>query len=164
MRRYLMASGDFVKTGGMDRANHALASFLADRGDEVRVVAYRAADDLLARPNVTFRRVPKPLNSYVLGDFAFHRAARAEAIRFAAGGGRVLVNGGNCDWDDVNWVHHVHAADAPNVAGSPLRRLRGGRSSIAATWPRRGEIIPRARLVVTTCEMTRRDIVSKLGA
>ena len=25
-------------------------------------------------------------------------------------GARVLVNGGNCDWPDINWVHYVHHA------------------------------------------------------
>jgi len=48
----------------MDRANHALANHLSRRGDEVHLVAYRAAADLLARPNLTLHAVNKPFNSY----------------------------------------------------------------------------------------------------
>ena len=162
MRRYLLASGDFVKTGGMDRANHALARFLAGRGDEVHLVAYRVADDLRALPNVVHHPVPKPLNSYTLGDFAFHRAARAAARAFAPEGGRVMVNGGNCDWDDVNWMHHVHASDSPLSGGSALRRLKRKLDYRRHVAEER-RIVPKARLVLTTCEMTRRDIIAKLG-
>jgi len=53
-RPYVLVTGDFVLTGGMDRANYALASYLAGReGAEVHLVAHRAADDLTARPGVT---------------------------------------------------------------------------------------------------------------
>ena len=37
----VLVSGDFVLTGGMDRANHALASYLLDRGREVHFVSHR---------------------------------------------------------------------------------------------------------------------------
>ena len=76
MGTFLLVSGDFVKTGGMDRANYALASYLADRGDVVELVAHRVASDLLARPNVVFHRVPKPLRSYLMGGPLLDRAGR----------------------------------------------------------------------------------------
>lgn len=162
MGTYLLVSGDFVKTGGMDRANYAVASYLAGRGDRVELVAHRAADDLLARPNVTLHRVPKPLNSYTLGNPLMHRAGRRHARRVAAAGGRVLVNGGNCDWDDANWVHHVHAADAPNPGGRPHRRLLR-RLNYRAYRAEERRIIPRARVVVATCRRTADDSVRLLG-
>ena len=40
MSRWLVASGDFTTLGGMDRANHALAGFLARRGTPVHLVAH----------------------------------------------------------------------------------------------------------------------------
>jgi hypothetical protein len=46
-----LITGDFVKTGGMDRANYALASYLLNRGDEVHLAAYRVSADLLAKQN-----------------------------------------------------------------------------------------------------------------
>ncbi len=112
--KILLVSGDFVKTGGMDRANYALASYLARRGDEVHLASHRVAGDLLARPNVTLHRAAKPLNSYSAGNQVLRRVARRCAAEVAARGGRVLVNGGNCDWNDMNWVHYVNAAHPPS--------------------------------------------------
>jgi glycosyltransferase involved in cell wall biosynthesis len=162
MGRYLLVSGDFVKTGGMDRANHALASYLADRGDEVHLVAYRVAPDLLAKPNVIHHRVKKPLNSYFFSGPLFARAGKAEARRIAGRGGRVVVNGGNCDWDDVNWVHHVHASDAPTTGGSPLRRLKT-RVAYRRHVAEERKIVPKARLILTGCERSRSDVLEKVG-
>ncbi|MGH7272381.1 MAG: glycosyltransferase family 4 protein, partial [Polyangiaceae bacterium] len=64
---YVIVSGDFVRTGGMDQANYALASYLARRGRTVHLVAYRASSDLVARPGVVFHRIPKPAGAYTLG-------------------------------------------------------------------------------------------------
>src|SRR5689334_6451407 len=113
MNTYLLITGDFVKTGGMDRANFALASYLARRGDEVHLVAFRADEELLAMSNVIFHRVRKPLRSYTLALPLLDRAGRRWAQQIAARGGRVIVNGGSAQWGDVNWVHYVHAAFEP---------------------------------------------------
>ena len=159
---YAIVSGDFVRTGGMDRANYALARFLADRGDTVHLAAYRVADDLASRPNVVVHRAPKPLGSYFLGNPVLHRVGRHCAEQVAAGGGRVVVNGGNCDWGDVNWMHHVHAVDPGMTAGSWPRRLKNGllrRTFLAEEKA----IVPRARVVIATCERTKRDSVTYLG-
>ena len=32
---------------------------------------------------------------------------------------RVVVNGGNCAWPDINWVHAVHAAWPVHDDGAP---------------------------------------------
>lgn len=162
MGRFLLVSGDFVKTGGMDRANYALARYLADRGDEVHLAAYRVADDLLARPNVTFHRAPKPLNSYFLGNAFLHRTGRRRAGRVAASGGRVVVNGGNCDWGDVNWMHHLNVVDPGAAAGGWARRLKA-RILRRIFIAEERAIVPKARLVVATCERTGRDSVAYLG-
>ncbi len=124
MNPYLLVTGDFVKTGGMDRANHALAKYLAERGGETHLVAYRIADDLAGYPNVFFHRVPKPLNSYFLASPILARAGRKWALRIAARGGRVVVNGGNCVWPDINWAHHLHVSYKPQVTASPLWKLK----------------------------------------
>src|SRR5207253_6590904 len=42
--------------------------------------------------------------------------------------GRVLVNGGNCRWGDINWVHYVHASYRAPAAGGALRVLKNERS------------------------------------
>lgn len=163
MAAYVLVSGDFVKTGGMDRANYALAAYLAARGDEVHLVSCRVAPDLLARENVAFHPVPKPLGSYLLTEPILDRIGRGVAAPIAKRGGHVVVNGGNCGWPDVNWMHHVHAADAPITGGSLPRRIK---TRLAYRLHCAGErrIVPRARVVIATCERTRKDTIERLGA
>jgi glycosyltransferase involved in cell wall biosynthesis len=162
MGSYGLVSGDFVTTGGMDRANHALASFLADRGDEVHLAAYRVSQDLLARANVTFHRASKPLNSYLLASPVLARLGRSMAKQIAARGGRVVVNGGNCDWSDVNWVHYVHAAWPPTTSGGLARRFKAALMHRQAVGRERVQI-GRARLVIANSERTRKDLIERVG-
>jgi glycosyltransferase involved in cell wall biosynthesis len=162
MTPYLLVSGDFVKTGGMDRCNYALASFLADRGYEVHLVAFRVAEDLAARPNVTVHPVSKLANSYFLSLPLLARVGRRWAAAIAARGGRVVVNGGNCGWNDVNWMHHVHALDTPPVPSGMLRRLKDA-WALRRFRSEEKAIVPKARIVIATCNRTKQDIVEKLA-
>ncbi len=161
LKPYLLVTGDLMSTGGMDMANLALARYLADRGNEVHLVAHRVAKDLAARPNVFFHKVPKPGNSYLLGAPILARTGRQWASRISRRGGRVLVNGGNCNWGDANWVHYVHAAYRPQVQG----RFAGFRSR----WSRRTflrqerSVLAKARVIVANSERTRRDLIERLG-
>src|SRR6185436_10691385 len=53
MTPWLLASGDFVPLGGMDTANHALASYLARRSNgPVHLVAHRVSPDLTRLPQI----------------------------------------------------------------------------------------------------------------
>ncbi|HUX68201.1 MAG TPA: glycosyltransferase family 4 protein [Terriglobales bacterium] len=155
-------AADFVKTGGMDRANYALADYLARQGGEVHLVGHRAGDGLRAYPNLQWHPVARPLGHDALGWPLLARAGRYWARRVAAAGGRVVVNGGNCAWGDLNWVHYVHAAYQSPLAAGPLRRawhqakhrkaLRDERRALAA-----------ARLVIANSERTRRDLELHFG-
>jgi glycosyltransferase involved in cell wall biosynthesis len=158
----LIVSGDFVTTGGMDRANLALADHLARRGDPVHLVAHRADGQLTGRPNVALHRVRKWFGSYLLGEPFLRRAGMSWARRITAQGGRVVVNGGNCPVGDVNWVHYVHAAHAPvHRAGV----FRGAKSR----WAHRSALeaerlaLGRARLIITNSELTRRQVLEHFG-
>lgn len=162
MKPILIVSGDFVKTGGMDRANYALAAYLAEQGREVHLAAYRAGDDLLARPNVTLHRAYKPLNSYFLATPFLDHTGRRQARQIAARGGDVVVNGGNCQWGDVNWLHHLNVLDKPAPVGRPLRRLKRTLNYRLAVATDR-TALRRARLTITTCERNKRDLVEWLG-
>jgi len=162
MKPVLIVSGDFVKTGGMDRANYALASYLAGQGREVRLAAYRAADDLIALPNVPLHRAPKPLGSYFVAQPFLDRVGRRAAREIAAKGGDVVVNGGNCQWGDVNWLHHLNVLDVPARVGSPLRRLKRSLNYRLAVVTDRAAL-RKARLTITTCERNKRDLVEWLG-
>ncbi|HTY55496.1 MAG TPA: glycosyltransferase family 4 protein [Candidatus Binataceae bacterium] len=161
MNPYLLVAGDFVKTGGMDGANHALASYLADAGGEVHLAALRAEQDLARRPNVIVHRAPNLAHSYLLAEPLLDRAARRVANDITRRGGRVVVNGGNCQWGDVNWVHYVHAAYQPETERLGFRRLK--------CWMSRRRFVRaeatalrRARLVIANSERTRHDLVERL--
>jgi glycosyltransferase involved in cell wall biosynthesis len=160
-RPWLIVTGDFTPTGGMDRANHALASYLLREGREVHLVAHRVADDL-RELGAEVHEVPKPLGSYFLAEPLLDRAGRRWAKRLAARGPRVVVNGGNCGAEGTCWVHYVHAAwEAPRV-GSPARRLKAaGHRRRALEQERRA--LERARLVISNSERTTRDLVGRLG-
>ena len=159
---FALVSGDFVKTGGMDRANYALASYLARRGRTVHLASHRADQEILNEGKVTLHRVAKPLNSYLLAEPMLARAGRRLASNVAASGGRVVVNGGNCDWPDVNWVHYVHAAWPPVGTGGRPRRLKRAISHWKAVIDER-RALTRARVVVANSERTRTALIDRLG-
>jgi glycosyltransferase involved in cell wall biosynthesis len=163
MRPYTLIAGDFVSTGGMDRANLALASYLARQGGPVHLVAHRVADELLGFPNVRFVRVPKPAGAYMLGEPLLDGMGRLWAQRTLAEGGEVLANGGNCAVPAANWVHYVHGAYRPEGSGSLLRRLKG---RVSHRLYLRGErqALRRARVIIANSERTKEDLVAATGA
>jgi glycosyltransferase involved in cell wall biosynthesis len=156
-------AGDFTPLGGMDCANYALARYLAGGPEaEVHLVTHRAWDDLAGRPGVHVHRVARPRGSHLLGMPLLARAGRHWARRLAPGGARVVVNGGNCAWGDVNWVHYVHAAWDPRAAGPPARRAK---VAVAHRYFRATERarVRRARLVIANSQRTRAELIGHLG-
>ena len=160
--RYLIVAWDFVRTGGMDMANYALATYLADQGREVWLLAASASPDLTSRPNVVFHRLPKLAGSYFVSSPLLDFAGRNLAARVARCGGRVLVNGGNCRWGDINWVHYVHAAYEPRVEGSALRQLKWRLAHRRYLQDERASV-RKARIVIANSETTKRDLIEHLG-
>ena len=75
MKPWLLVAGDFTPLGGMDVANHALARYLAARG-EVHLVTHRAWPDLSRLPTVTVHRVRRPFGSHLLGSPWLSREGR----------------------------------------------------------------------------------------
>ena len=162
---WLVVTGDFTPLGGMDRANHALAIYLAGReGAEVHLVTHRAWHDLQAQPSVQIHRALRPRGSHLLGIPFLATSGRRWAQRLSRRGGRVVVNGGNCRWGDVNWVHYVHAAWTPRASGPSglIRRLKGQFHRAYALKTER-DALRSARLIVTNSERTRVDVIERLG-
>jgi glycosyltransferase involved in cell wall biosynthesis len=141
----------------MDMANLALARHLARRGP-VELVAHRAAEELTRLANVTIRQVSRPFGSHLLGEGLLGRRGRVAARN----AGRVVVNGANCDWDDVNWVHYVHAAYRPQTTAGLARRLKNGFVHRRASAAER-TILPRSRVVVCNSRATARDVIERVG-
>src|SRR5690606_21619216 len=76
---------------------------------------------------------------------------------------RVVVNGGNCDWGDVNWVHYVHHAWRADVRGAP-RWFRAKEWMLGREARRREErALKGARLIFANSERTRSDLMRNLG-
>lgn len=159
----MIVAGDFVRTGGMDAANHALASYLARHGNETHLVAHRVADDLARLPSVRFHRVPRPLSSHTLGFPLLDRAGRRVARSLADRDPVVLANGGNCRAGNAVWLHYVHAAYDPPIAGQPARRLMAAASRARALRDERSAV-RRARVTISNSELTLRHAVDLLGA
>jgi glycosyltransferase involved in cell wall biosynthesis len=160
--RYVIVAWDFVRTGGMDVANHALAECLADQGREVDLVGASAADDLTSRPNVRFHRIPKIAGSCFLSAPLLDVAGRRVAAQISRQGGRIIVNGGNCRWCDINWVHYVHAAYEPKVAASVLWQLKWKADHRRYLQDERASI-GRAKIVIANSARTKDDLIRGLG-
>lgn len=159
---WAVVTGDFQPRSGMGRPNYALAHYIAARGVQTHLVAHSIHPELLKCPSVTPHLVAKPLNSYALGASHIARDGLLVAREIANQGGRVVVNGSNCDFPDVNWVHHVHVTDPSPPGGSALFRAKHW--FMRRRWQREEKArIPRARQIITTCRRTATDIQNELG-
>ena len=120
MTRWAIAAGDFTPLGGMDRANHALARYLAGAQREVHLVAHRVWPDLAAMPGVVVHHAARPLGSHLLGMPLLSRKAATVATRLG-GETKFLSNGGNTPWRRATWIHYLHAAYQPDGANARAR-------------------------------------------
>jgi glycosyltransferase involved in cell wall biosynthesis len=164
-RAWVLVTGDVGPRGGQDKANLALATHLARRGDEVHLVAHDVHRELASAPGVRVHRVPRPLGSHVIGGPALAAKGRAVAREVTARspGARVVVNGGNCDWPDVNWVHLVHHAWRPGSKGASLASRARSVLVHRIDLARELRIVRAARLVFANSQRTRTDLVERLG-
>jgi glycosyltransferase involved in cell wall biosynthesis len=159
---WVIVSAAFVTTGGQDRANLALASYLARRGEQVHLIAHRIDLELAAQPSLTYHHAPRPFRSDLLGEPFLRRLGRRSARGLSAHVPRVVVNGGNCDWPDVNWVHYVHAAHDRTVEGGWLRRARLRLSHRKWVTDERRALL-HARLVIANSQRTMGDLIQHVG-
>jgi glycosyltransferase involved in cell wall biosynthesis len=162
MTPWLLASGDFVRLGGMDTANHALASYLARQSNgPVHLVAHRVSPDLAELPQVHVHHVPRPFGVHSLGEPLLTTIASAHARVIRRSGGHVIANGGNLDGRDMTWVHYVHAAYEPSAAGALNAALVAARHRRYLAAERRA--LTQAQLVVCNSDRTVQDVVNRVG-
>lgn len=161
---WVIIAGGFHDLGGMDKANSALARYLLEQDVPVHLVAHRISDEF-RQSAATLHLVPRPLNSYLLGeqalDFQGKRVAREVKSQFP--NAIVVANGGNCPSPDVNWVHSVHHA-WPSVLPENTPAWFRVKEGCTKGRSRRRELraIGKARLVVANSERTRRDVIELL--
>lgn len=160
---WLLVAGDLTPLGGMDAANHALARYLGSTGTrEVHVVTHRAWPDLEACPAITVHAVRRPFGRHLLGSPLLARAGRRLWDGLRPRGVKAIVNGGNCPVPCANWVHYLHAAYAPLMAGPLGRRAKSAltrRRDLAAERA----ALPKARVVICNSRRTKEDVVRCLG-
>jgi glycosyltransferase involved in cell wall biosynthesis len=162
---WVIVAGGFHDLGGMDRANAALAAHLLERGARVHLVGHEIDRRFRDHPRAVCHAVPRPRGLPAAAESLLSRRGRLVASRVTstAPGARVVVNGGNCLWPDVNWVHAVHAAWPVFDDGAPgWIRLRH-RALKRRARRRERAALASARLVIANSDATARAAVECAG-
>jgi len=162
---WVIVAGGFHQRGGMDRANAALAAYLLESGVGVHLVGHEIDQRFTGDPRATTRVVPRPRRLPALAERLLARAGRRVAAEVVARQplARVVVNGGNCPWPDINWVHAVHAAWPVRDDGAAWwSRYRNRRLKDLARRRER-EALGQAGLVIANSNATRRALVEQVG-
>jgi glycosyltransferase involved in cell wall biosynthesis len=160
---WVVVTGGAHARGGMEKANAALVRHLISTGATVHLVTHEAAPDLAGSDRVRLHIVPRVFGISATDiplDFAGRRVARA--VCASSPGARVIVNGGNCSWPDVNWVHYVHHAWRPQPRGPfPYR----AKERLLNVMYRRAErrALRGARTIIVNSGLTRRDVIEQIG-
>lgn len=154
---FSIVTGDFVPTGGMDRANYALADYVARQGGDLHLVAHRVDVALSDRSNVTVHQVAKPLNSYLLGAPLLAR----KGVEIGAKVKYSIVNGGNCPGTDINWVHYVHAAYKSENRTSAVAQLKKSLDRQLALSSER-TALQQSRIAIANSRLTQNHLIDLL--
>jgi len=162
---WVIVAGGFHQRGGMDRANAALAAYLLESGTPVHLVGHEIDPRFAADPLATVHIVPRPrglprLSERLLGRTGT-QVARTTVARHRHA--RVVVNGGNCGWPDINWVHAVHASWPVVDPGAPWWSRCRNRWLKAAAVRRERTSLQRAGLVIANSGTTRRALIERVG-
>lgn len=161
---WVIVAGGFHSEGGMDKANAALAMHLVRNGSAVELVAHRIDRELSEHPRVTSHLVPLPRGSFLWGERLLEHKGQSVARQAEKNDPRtrVVVNGGNCVWAGINWVHYVHHAWRPPLRGGGPGSLK---HAVAGKLFRRNELraLGAAKLVIANSERTRRDLIELAG-
>jgi glycosyltransferase involved in cell wall biosynthesis len=162
---WVLVAGGFHAGGGMDQLNAAVARALVARGIPVHLVAHQIDPDLAAARGVAVHLVSKSAGSFFLGQRRLDQRGRAvaAAARSRNPATRVLVNGVNCAWSDLNWVHFVNHAWPPRADNGPLWLRWKSRLEAKLTLRRERAILPGARLLIANSAGTRRELVERFG-
>jgi glycosyltransferase involved in cell wall biosynthesis len=162
---WVLVAGGFHRHGGMDKANMALAQYLTETNRLVHIVCHSIDSDLSRHPLITLHNVPRPGGSTFLGEPLLDIRARsvARSVTKQSPLATVVVNGGNCRWAGVNWVHSVHHAWHCVDSGAPSWFKVKNRISKGIAKKRELRALRMAHLVVANSERTRLDLIEHLA-
>ena len=162
---WVLVAGDFRREGGMDRANAEFAEYLCAAGATVHLVSFRVDAELAAHPNVHVYRAKRAAGAHFIAKRQLDRLGRAVAAEVTAQSprARVVVNGVNCTWPDINWVHYVHREWMVSPSAAPLWfRLKHGVDSWSNSR-KEFRVLTGARVLIANSERTRADLIRDLG-
>ena len=162
---WVLIAGGFHNQGGMDKANLALAQYLVEREVPVHLVAYSVDEDFAKHPLVTVHPVISPAASHFLGgpllDFIGRKVARQTMKVWPRT--RVVVNGGNCIWPDINWFHYVHHAWQPAQLQAPMWFRAKEALNQGLSQRQERSAAKCARIIISNSKRTTRDLISYVG-
>ena len=162
---WLLIAEGFHQRGGMDKANAAFAHYLVSQGIPVHLVALSIDSDIGGQPGITsigaqFARGPRPLRKVHLARLG-HAVARR--LTNHCGNVRVVVNGLNCSWPDINWVHWLHQCWRTPVFNAPLWFRFKHRVETTRASHKERTAFRSAKLLLANSERTRRGLLNLLG-
>lgn len=158
---WILVAAGFDDLGGTSRANLALAKWLAGRGNRVDLVGHHFDPSLAEDARFNLHRVAAPLGSLLIGEHLLSARCHALARRAAREPRppRVVVNGSNCPWPGVNWVHAVHHAWPCSDSGAPLWFRTWNRLLKTHHRWRESLAFRQARLLIANSGATRRELL-----
>jgi glycosyltransferase involved in cell wall biosynthesis len=161
---WVLVAGGFHNHGAMDKANAALASYLSTQNIPVHLVTHRADDVFSFNPAISVHSVGKSCDSFLIAQRNLRRAGRAVAQKVNANTpkARILVNGGNCEWPDINWVHCLHRVWKPSDGSAPLWFKIKNRFEKKLARRNEFRALRIARYVICNSEKTRRALIDRL--
>lgn len=160
--QWVIVAGGFHDRGAMDRANAALAAHLLRQGVRVHLVGHDIDDRFRRDAYAQCYDVPRPRSAATIAESLLSRRGLSVALRVTSecSDARVVVNGGNCPWPDVNWVHAVHAAWPVCDEGAPAW-VKVKHRAVKALARRQERVALRgARVVIANSRSTERTIVT----
>lgn len=163
-RSYAIVAADFIPWGGMDRPNYELAWYLAEqRGAKVHLVSHRVSSPLSEHPNIVWHRVPRPFGRVTFGSPFLDGVGRKIAGEISSVGGTVVVNGGNCLWSDVNWIHYVHNTPMAECGKPSLPRREWMRWKRRRDQRRERQAVAESRLIITDSELMKDHLIAGIS-
>lgn len=158
---WVIVAGGVHDHGAMDRANAALAAYLAEHGACVHLVGHEIDERFRRDPRVACHEVPRPRSAAPLAESLLSRRGLTVAAKVtsASPDARVVVNGGNCPWPDINWMHAVHAVWHVQDEGAPAWVKVKHRAIKAIARRQERAALRVARAVIANSQATRRAVI-----